>query len=198
MVSFAANPAIAHLVEISGDVGATLHIEPNDRPRAGEPSLTWFALTREGGRSIPLDACNCELAVYARSTSTDEPIQEPPLRAISAEGYQDIPGTEITFPEVGAYELVLRGEPITPEDFQPFELRFDITVAAGQAVQPPTQPSPAPERAEAPELAETEVEVATAEPQSENTWNLGAIALVSILGLGILWGIIRFGISRNH
>jgi hypothetical protein len=41
---------------------------------------------------------------------------------------------------VGAYELVLQGEPATPEDFQPFELRFPVTVAAGQAV-----PSPAVE-----------------------------------------------------
>jgi len=40
----------AHTVKISGDVAAVFHIEPEHNPRAGKPSLTWFALTR--GRTV--------------------------------------------------------------------------------------------------------------------------------------------------
>ena len=36
----------AHTVKVSNGIGATIHIEPNDRARAGEVAPTWFALTK--------------------------------------------------------------------------------------------------------------------------------------------------------
>jgi len=124
------SPATAHLVEVSGDVGGMIHIEPNDTPRAGEQSLTWFALTRRGGRVIPLASCNCRVAVYAQPhRSGNSPVTQPSLFAVSAEGYDGIPGANITFPRAGSYEIVLSGRPVVSGDFAPFELRFSITVA---------------------------------------------------------------------
>ncbi|WAL62150.1 hypothetical protein [Thermocoleostomius sinensis] len=135
-------PVIAHQVQVVGEVGGTLHIEPNDNPRAGVPSLAWFALTRQGGELIPLEACNCQLFVYAQPYRSGEaPVQVPALEPVSAEGYENVPGAEITFPQVGAYELVLQGEPHTTKGFEPFELRFNVTVAAGQSTALPTSPS---------------------------------------------------------
>ena len=129
--------AKAHQVEIAGDVGGTIHLEPNDTPSAGTPTLTWFALVRQGGVSIPLADCNCQLTLYTQPYSASStPIQTPPLRPVSEEGYENIPGAEITFPQVGAYTLVITGEPKQPNDFQPFELQFDVTVATGNASQP--------------------------------------------------------------
>lgn len=133
-----AAPLQAHKVELDGTIGATLHIEPNDTPRAGEAALTWFALTKRGGESVPLADCDCQLAVFGQSES--EPVLEPELEPINAEGYQDIPGAEIAFPQVGAYELVLTGAPASGEGFEAFELRFPVTVAAGQAVS--DEPAP--------------------------------------------------------
>jgi hypothetical protein len=52
------NSVFAHEVEVSGDVAATFHLEPNHNPRAGEKSRVWFALTRKGGQIIPLEQCN--------------------------------------------------------------------------------------------------------------------------------------------
>ncbi|MEO1211396.1 MAG: hypothetical protein AAFX78_17880 [Cyanobacteria bacterium J06638_20] len=122
--------AIAHQVEVSGDVGGTLHIEPNDTPRAGETNLTWFALTRRGGRLIPLASCNCQVSVYSQPhRSGNSPVSRPSLFAVSAEGYEGIPGANITFPQAGRYEVVLQGRPVVSGDFAPFELRFSITVA---------------------------------------------------------------------
>ncbi|MGK7891623.1 MAG: hypothetical protein AB4042_20020 [Leptolyngbyaceae cyanobacterium] len=121
---------MAHQVEIAGDVGGTIHIEPNDTPRAGEEALTWFALTKRGGQVIPLSSCDCSLAVYRRPyRQGDEAIATPSLRAISAEGYNGIPGADIVFPNPGAYELVLTGEPLTAGAFSSFELIFSVTVA---------------------------------------------------------------------
>ncbi len=125
-------PAFAHKVKFEGDVGATLHIEPNDIPRAGEPSQTWFALTRKGGKVIPLAECNCQLSVYAEPhVSGETPLLQPTLKAITAERYQGIPGAVINFPRPGAYQLQLSGKPSTGQGFRPFTLKFNVTVAVG-------------------------------------------------------------------
>ena len=126
------SPASAHKIRTDGEVGATLHIEPNDNPRAGEPAKTWFALTRKGGKVIPLSKCDCELKIYKEPLKPESsPILQPVLQPVSAEKYQGIPGTEIVFPQPGAYQLKLSGSAINAGNFQPFELEFPVTVAAG-------------------------------------------------------------------
>ena len=122
-------PAIAHEVDIRGDVAGIWHIEPNHNPKVGVPARTWVALTRRGGQQIPLSRANCQMAVYSKPRSTNaSPILRPPLRPISAERYQGIPGTDITFPKTGLYELELNCRPRTAGDFQPFQMRYSVTV----------------------------------------------------------------------
>lgn len=134
-------PALAHNVEVSGDVAATFHLEPNHNPKAGEPAQTWFALTRKGGQIIPLEQCNCKLAVYSQPRSQDaSPVLQPPLKATSTERYQGIPGAEIVFPKPGAYELELSGTPKAGANFKPFELKYPVTVAAGTPAPATTSP----------------------------------------------------------
>lgn len=129
------DPASAHKVETAADVGATLHIEPNDNPRAGESTQAWFALTRKGGKAIPLPQCNCQLAVYAQPHTPGEPaLLEPSLKPVNAEIYQGIPGADITFPKPGIYQLQLSGKPTTGANFKPFNFAFEVTVAAGTRV----------------------------------------------------------------
>ncbi|AUT02070.1 hypothetical protein CLI64_17695 [Nostoc sp. CENA543] len=128
--------ASAHKVEIAADVGATLHIQPNDNPRAGETAQAWFALTRKGGKTIPLAQCNCQLAIYAEPHSPGEPaLIEPSLKPVNAERYQGIPGADITFPKPGIYQLQLTGKPKSGANFQPFKFNFEVTVAAGVGVK---------------------------------------------------------------
>jgi hypothetical protein len=119
----------AHEVEVSGDVAATFHLEPNHNPRAGQPARVWFALTRRGGQIIPLEQCNCKLAVYPKNRKDgDKPLMRPPLTAIFAEKYQGIPGANIVFPKAGLYELKLSGTAKTKASFKPFELSYTVTV----------------------------------------------------------------------
>jgi len=130
-----AHPLLAHQVQIAVDVGATLHIEPNDHPRAGEPSQAWFALTRKGGQVIPLTECDCELLIYAQPHVPGEPaLITPDLEPVAAERYQGIPGAEIIFPKPGRYQLQLTGKPTTQGNFQPFQFEFDVTVARGTTI----------------------------------------------------------------
>lgn len=179
------SPAIAHEVQTSGDVGVTQHIEPNDTPRAGEPNLVWFALTRQGGQPIALQDCQCRLAVYAvPHAAGDRPLQEPLLKPAAAEGYAGVPAAEITFPQVGAYELVLSGKPNLPDAFQPFTVKFAVTVAAGKPVMPsPAAASPAASASASPSPAAT-----APAPAASPFWVIIPVVLV-LLGIG--WAIVQ-------
>jgi hypothetical protein len=67
-------------MEISGDVAALFHLEPDHNPHAGKPSQVWFALTRKRGKLIPLQQCNCQLKVFAGTDNqSGKPILEPAL-----------------------------------------------------------------------------------------------------------------------
>lgn len=200
--SVALPPAIAHQVVTTESVGATLHIEPNDTPRAGEASQVWFALTRQGGDIIPLTDCDCQLRVYSQpTTDAADPLLTPPLSPVSAEGYSGIPGALVTFPEVGAYTLVLAGAPQrdqTDPSFSPFELSFDVTVATGSsASQPTTAAQPQPSDTEATENQSVETGEATASqppvpppPQpAQPLWQNPAVLVILIFGVGVIWGI---------
>ena len=128
VLSVVATGAIAHNVEISNDVAATFHIEPNHNPQANQPTTAWFALTRRGGNSIPLSECNCALKVYAMPRTDDsEPILQPELVSLDVEKYQEIPGAEIAFPQAGAYELEISGT-AKDDSFSPFELTYTVNV----------------------------------------------------------------------
>ncbi len=174
-----ATPVTAHNLDVSRDVAATFHLEPNHNPKAGETAQIWFALTRKGGQIIPLNQCNCDLAIYLEPRSQNVlPVLEPPLKAISAEQYQGIPGTEIVFPKAGAYKLELSGTPRAGANFKSFELSYEVTVAPGVA---------APTRTNS-QAASTPTITAQA-GQPDNRWLIPAIAISSILSLGIAWTV---------
>lgn len=175
LTTLLATPVAAHNVETAQDVGATFHIEPNDSPRAGKSELAWFALTQKGGKVIPLKDCNCQLAVYSQpSIKGSPPLQQPALKPVSAKRYKGIPGAEITFLKPGAYQLQLTGTPKTNANFSPFDLKFDITVAPGVAAATPKSL----QTAQFPH-----------QEQPENRWLIPAIAISTIIGLGI-FGIV--------
>lgn len=138
-------PAIAHNVEIAGDVAGTWHIDPDESPKAGEPTKVWIALTRKGGDVLPLEQANCKLAVYPQPhTEGDQPLLQPQLKAIAVEKYKDIPGADLVFPAPGLYEMELSCTPKREGDFTAFEMQSEATVGAGsQASSVPAAQSPA-------------------------------------------------------
>ncbi|MEO0687504.1 MAG: hypothetical protein AAFY76_21255 [Cyanobacteria bacterium J06649_11] len=185
-------PASAHKIETTEDVGATLHIEPNDTPRAGEAALTWFALTRKGGKVIPLEECDCQLSIYSEPRKPDAvPIAKPNLEPVSAERYQGIPGTNITFPKPGAYQLEFTGKPANDDSFKPFELKFDITVAAGNK-KAATNQQQTTEKKESQEIQNINASQNQEQGFSLPFW---AIGLVFLVILGGIFAVIRKGKS---
>ncbi len=181
--------ASAHKIKIDAQVGATLHIEPNDNPRAGESAKTWFALTRKGGKVIPLSECDCKLKVYKEPLKTESsPILQPPLRAVSAEKYKGIPGTNIVFPSPGAYQLKLSGSAATAGSFQSFELEFPVTVAAGKKVVKNTDELEVITK-DTKTIAGTETaETKTTKAFTFPVWAIGLSAIAVLGGLFIVLG----------
>lgn len=165
--------AQAHNVKTSSEVAALFHIEPDHNPKAGQASRAWFTLTKKGGALIPLEQCNCKLEVYQEPHKEgSEPLLEPPLKAISADQYQGVPGAEIVFPKAGIYELEISGAAKDGQSFQPFELSYSVTVQAGNVAKPPIAPSPI---AQVPASG------------SGNGWLVAGVAIAALLGIGTLW-----------
>lgn len=197
--------AIAHEVKIDQDIGATLHIEPSDTPRAGEKSTAWFALTQRGGQTIPLAACDCKLAVYSQP-NTATPVLSPPLTPINAEGYQDIPGATFAFPKVGAYRLVLSGQPpAKPPNaeeigFAPFELDFDVTVAAGDPAPGPSTDDTAASLAPDRQIQNNQIQ--SGQTQSSQTERLSSgIApkgIAVVVGVIVVIGLVRLLVWKSR
>lgn len=177
-----ATPVLAHKVEVSGDVAGTWHIEPNHNPKAGEPAQVWVALTRQGGQIIPLNQCDCKLAVYPEPHAEGAaPLLEPPLKAISAEQYQGIPGVDVIFPNPGAYELELSGTPIAGANFSAFKMNYTVTVASGSNLTPESPPA----KANPDKLADNqEKELSEPTPDSQPVQVLGGLLAVGMIGFG--------------
>lgn len=176
-------PANAHETKSTSQVGATLHIEPNDSPRAGETALTWFALTQKGGKIIPLAECDCQLGLYPQPHQEGTaPLQQPQLKAVSVSRYQNIPGANITYPAAGSYELELKGTPKPGANFPPFEIGFDVAVAPGEAAPPSASTNPVP-------AATTPISVSS--DRQTPAWLTPVIAIAVILTPAIAWLVWR-------
>lgn len=182
------SPAIAHNVEISKDVAGTWHVEPNHTPKAGETARAWVALTRKGGQILPLEQASCQMAVYSQPRKQgDAPVLKPAVKAISIEKYQGIPGADIVFPQTGLYQLELTCTPKTQGDFQPFQMKYDLTVATGAAaptpkIEPSAQKTP---------VSATEQETTNQFDRTAQEWSILVIAVPIVIGLAILAILIR-------
>jgi len=117
-------PSLAYR-QMSSAVGASLHLEPHDMPRAKQASPAWFMLTQRGGSLIPPQNCACQVAVYDSNHQAIAP--NLPLSTTLVESHQAI-GTTMTFPTPGTYMVVLSGRS-QDESFQPFELTFPVIVS---------------------------------------------------------------------
>ncbi len=104
-----APPILAHEIKVSGDVAALIHIDPDDHLVARVTSKVWFALSKIGGKSIPLSHCDCHLTVYVIPRQKDKTplLLRPILKSIDVESYHGVTSALITFSKAGLYELEL-------------------------------------------------------------------------------------------
>ncbi|WP_027483868.1 hypothetical protein [Deinococcus pimensis] len=114
--------ALAHELVRDGDVGALLHIEPDDDPAVAKPNPTWFEVNQRGGKAVTTTNCACVLSVYAGSYRAGaKALSTPALKTADRRL-----GASVTFPKEGAYTLVLTGKAKAGATFRPFTLQFVV------------------------------------------------------------------------
>lgn len=185
------SPAAAHNIKRAGNIAGVWHVEPNHNPKAGKPAIAWVALTRKGGQTLPIEQAKCQMAVYSQPRKPGSlPILKPTVKASNSEKYQNIPSTDIIFPNAGLYQLELSCAPKTQGNFQPFLLQYDVAVAPGStALTPRATASSTPEKlAQSPQPASSSAakEQLNQSNQSLSMWIISAIATFTVLVLGIL------------
>jgi hypothetical protein len=116
--------AYSHELAADKEVGALMHIEPSDDPKVGVSSKVWFDLVKKGGQKISLAQCDCVLSLYKGTARTL--LVQPTLVDSKAEEDKSVLSAQVTFPERGAYRLVLSGKPKEGKIFAPFTLRWTV------------------------------------------------------------------------
>jgi len=115
------------------DVAAVFHIEPEHNPRAGKPSLTWFALTRKGGQLILLQQCNCQLAVYRTASGRLPTIDEANAQASISPAVSRHSWSGYHISQSRNLRAEVEWHTESRESFKPFALTYEVTVQPGNS-----------------------------------------------------------------
>jgi hypothetical protein len=110
-------PAEAHFLATDGNIGAILHIDPNDQPIAGSQASFYFQFTDKQNKFQPYK-CNCTFEIDENGKA----IYTQSLFASNTQPSLSNASVFYTFPKIDVYEIKVIGKPITPNAFQPFTL----------------------------------------------------------------------------
>lgn len=122
--------AQAHVLKTDGDVGAVLHILPDDAPVT--QTLTTYELSfRANGGGFSLKNCDCSthFILNGKTVATH-------TLGSTNDYYAD---DMVTFDAAGVYTLRVTGTPRSSAAFAPFTLDYEVRVGSGEAA---TQPFP--------------------------------------------------------
>ena len=114
--------ASAHVLKNDGDIGAVMHVEPDDNPLAGVP-VTYQLVFNDTSHRFSLSTCDCTATIQTIGGVVK-------TEAINTKHELDSKST-VTFPEPDVYTLRVRGEPKVAGAFQPFTLNYTIRVNPG-------------------------------------------------------------------
>ena len=121
-----ASPVSAHFLKTDGQIGAVLHINPDDDPIAGQATTALLAVTDTSNRFVYGQcACSFQIIQNGKPITTEK---------ITANGPQlSLP---LEFTNAGVYQLVFTGKPLKSNDFQSFSLSWDIRVEPASTTNP--------------------------------------------------------------
>ncbi|HWY80243.1 MAG TPA: hypothetical protein VNW29_07840 [Candidatus Sulfotelmatobacter sp.] len=130
-------PTQAHFLARDGNLGAILHIDPNDSPIAGSLASFFFEF-KDKENKFKLKNCDCTFEIekngkniYSQSLSQNN--TNPNLNYASM---------TYTFPQIAVYQINIIGRPLTPHTFESFTLTWNFRVDQQASTQTePTQNS---------------------------------------------------------
>lgn len=103
----------AHFLNTVGDIGITLHVDPDDDPIPGKQAYLYFLFNN----NFNLGACNCTITIKEQGKQIFQ--QQLVKEKVSK---SSIWGTSIpyVFPQNDVYQIILSGQPKIKNIFQPF------------------------------------------------------------------------------
>lgn len=125
-------PLQAHILTAADSIGGNFHIDPNDDPVVGRPSVFHLGLEDKTGNFHPSKG-TCIATLYLGS----QEVHRQDLCQDAQANPEDL-HFEFIFSDIGLYTFTLIGQPHAPQGFQPFLLSYDIRVSP-----PPTSSFPA-------------------------------------------------------
>lgn len=134
LVSFtllvAASPGVAsaHVLKEDNGISALLHIEPDDNPVAGQPTVLKLDFG-DRNDAFNLVHCRCQLQL---AVNEDQVIKTVTLAPGPNGGTLDTTAT-VTFPKIDKYDVILKGQ-ATDGSFPDFHLDYDVAVDTASTV----------------------------------------------------------------
>jgi hypothetical protein len=117
--------ASAHVVKSDGNIGVTIHVNPDDDPIVGQPASFFLEIVDKTDKFKPTD-CNC----IATITENGNQIYSTALfTGTQANDVSAAPFFSYTFPEKNIYTVKISGSPKTSDAFQTFSISYDLRVA---------------------------------------------------------------------
>lgn len=118
-------PAWAHVVATDGEIGVTMHVDPDDAPVTGSPTRFYFWFNDTSGRLNPAQCVGTFSVLSGTDTVASQPLFSP-----SAQGLVSV--HDVPFAKRGVYTVRVTGKPQTGSSFQPFALEYTIRVSPGE------------------------------------------------------------------
>lgn len=110
--------AAAHFLSTDGNIGAVLHIDPDDDPIINQNATFFFDITDKQGK-FQFANCQCTVTVSESGQQlTSQPISSPNFSFI--------------FPKKDVYRVSLIGAPNIAQSFQPFTIVWNLRVDRDQ------------------------------------------------------------------
>jgi hypothetical protein len=119
LILLPASQAQAHFLATDNQIGAVIHIDPDDDPIVGQPATFFFDIKDRQVQYAPVN-CTCTVVIKEAGQVVDtEPVTSTGVDSASF---------TYTFPKRDVYSIDLTGQPLSSGQFQPFSLHWDIRV----------------------------------------------------------------------
>ena len=127
VASLLISPAVAsaHEVATDGTITVTMHIDPDDAPKAASPQTLLFYVA-DTTNAFKYSNCDCSVTITGGS---DPAVASPPN--VVNEGEATLP---YTFNTASTYKVTLAGTPKIEGDFTPFTVSYEVPVVANPAL----------------------------------------------------------------
>jgi hypothetical protein len=116
-------PTFAHILASDKNIGAVLHVNPNDDPIAGSQTSFFFEFKDKENKFRP-DNCDCTFSII----ENEREIYAQPLFQDNTDPSLSNASVSYTFPQKDVYRVKVIGKPLSENDFQPFTLTWDFRV----------------------------------------------------------------------